>query len=173
MFFSLNSFQIWKGRANLNYVLECTMVHRLAYSCVQKFRCTDCKMHFLFELPKSSWFPRDYFNLGLFFKFAAITFMLNGYGDIVPHSQCGRTIAITVGVVVSFFFFLIPLFISKSTLLKKMYITWSNLHVSSGVSILRLSLPLILLVISLVVTCSRVVPVVPLKKWPFGRPSCW
>lgn len=31
--------------------------------------------------------------------FIAITFMLNGYGDIVPHSQCGRTIAITVGVV--------------------------------------------------------------------------
>lgn len=31
----------------------------------------------------------------------AITFMLNGYGDIVPFTHCGRIIAIIVGVVVS------------------------------------------------------------------------
>lgn len=36
-------------------------------------------------------------------KFAAITFMLNGYGDIVPQTHCGRVVAITVGVVVSYF----------------------------------------------------------------------
>ncbi|VDK48423.1 unnamed protein product [Anisakis simplex] len=33
--------------------------------------------------------------------FVAITFMLNGYGDIVPQTQCGRIIAIFVGVVVN------------------------------------------------------------------------
>ncbi|KHN86198.1 Uncharacterized protein C03F11.1 [Toxocara canis] len=31
--------------------------------------------------------------------FIAITFMLNGYGDIVPQTHCGRIIAILVGVV--------------------------------------------------------------------------
>lgn len=33
--------------------------------------------------------------------FIAITFMLNGYGDIVPQTNAGRIIAIFVGVVVS------------------------------------------------------------------------
>ncbi|VDK46142.1 unnamed protein product [Cylicostephanus goldi] len=33
--------------------------------------------------------------------FIAITFMLNGYGDIVPKTHAGRIIAIFVGVVVS------------------------------------------------------------------------
>uniref|UniRef100_A0A914V0U0 Calmodulin-binding domain-containing protein n=1 Tax=Plectus sambesii TaxID=2011161 RepID=A0A914V0U0_9BILA len=31
--------------------------------------------------------------------FIAITFMLNGYGDIVPKTHCGRSVAILVGVV--------------------------------------------------------------------------
>lgn len=33
--------------------------------------------------------------------FIAITFMLNGYGDVVPSTNAGRIIAIFVGVVVS------------------------------------------------------------------------
>ncbi|VDM97238.1 unnamed protein product [Thelazia callipaeda] len=31
--------------------------------------------------------------------FIGITFMLNGYGDLVPHTHCGRAVALTVGVV--------------------------------------------------------------------------